>query len=45
MTTIAQLRREHARAVRMHKIHRTRAWERAVRRLCLAIMERVRAAR
>lgn len=43
--TLSQLRREHARAVRMHKIHRTKAWERAVKRLCFEIMRRVRAVR
>ena len=43
--TLSQLRRAHAHAVRMHKIHRTRSWEKAKARLCLAIMARVRPVR
>lgn len=43
--TLSQLRRAHAHACRMRDIYRTKAWERAVKRLCFEIMRRVRAVR
>lgn len=42
--TLRQLRAAHARACRMHRITRSRGWERAVKRLCTEIMARCRGA-
>ena len=38
--TIRELRRQHAHAVKMRRIYRLRSWDKAISRLCRAIMER-----
>ncbi len=40
--TIKQLRRQHAHAIKMHKLTRLKGWQRAVSRLNLAIMQAAR---
>ena len=40
--TIRTLRRQHARALRMHKLTRLKGWERAIKRINLEIMKACR---
>jgi len=40
MTPIRELRRQHAHAIKMRRLTRMKGWDRAVTRLCRAIMER-----